>query len=255
MQTIVKLGVFPLAAVFALSVAGVAHAQDAGAQMNVTMEATVRPARPMPLDIMLEKKAQLRGDIRNVREEMRGDLQVERVETRVQMREAATGTARRDIMKESIEDRREIREDARAEIRGTLQERIQALVQTHIGNALQRMKTALGRFDNIIDRIESRIEKLKAAGTDTASVEASLATSASLVATAKADAQAVSDLVISVKAASDTASVKEQLRSTIEKATASIKAAHNSLFETAKKLSALVRASAEADTNATVETN
>ena len=120
---------------------------------------------------------------------------------------------------------------------------------------MRRMNAALNQFENIVTRIESRIEKLKARGVDTASVEASLSTSVGLVATAKVDVQALSTLVASVTESSDAASVKEQLRAAIDKATGSVKAAHRALLDTAKALSALVRVSAEAEASTSTETN
>lgn len=262
MQHVLKLSLLPLIAAAILGFTGIAYAEEgssgetgASADVTMTVRATTTRPRPMPLQIMQDKKAQLRGDIRDVRQEMRGDLKEERLETRVEMRNATSGDERRDIMRGSVEDRKEIRGEARLEIKGNIKERLQALVKTHVGAVIRRTNAALNQFENIVTRIESRIEKLKTRGVDTASVEASLSTSVGLIATAKVDVQALSTLVASVTESSDPASVKEQLRAAIDKATASIKAAHRALLDTAKALSALVRVSAEAEANTSTETN
>ncbi len=264
MQNIVKISLPPIALAILLGFTGMAYAEEnssgetsASAEVTMTVQATTTRPKPgpMPLQVMQEKKGELRQRAKDVRQEMRGDLKVERLETRVEMRNATTGAERRDIMKGSVEDRKEIRGEARAEIKGNIKERLQALVKTHVGAVMRRTNAALNQFDNIVTRIESRIEKLKARGVDTATVEASLSTSAGLVATAKVDVQALSTLVASVTESSDAASIKEQLRAAIDKATASVKAAHRALLDTAKALSTLVRASATAETSASVESN
>ncbi len=263
MQNVLKISLLPLIAAVIFGLAGIVYAEDgtaetsASAEVTMTVQATTtRPRpRPMPLQVMQEKKAQLREGVRGAVQDMRGDLKEEHLETRVEMRNATSGAERRDIMKGSVEDRKEIRGDARAEIKGNIKERLRALVKTHVGAAMRRMNTALNQFDNIIERVDSRIEKLKGRGIDTASVETSLSTSVGLVATAKADVQALSTLVESVNESSDAASVKEQLRAAIDKATASVKAAHRALLDTAKALSALGRASTQADTGTSAETN
>ena len=254
MQHIAKISLLPIALGMLFCLAGIAYAEENGSGTATVQATTTRP-RPMPLQIMQDKKAQLRGDIRDVRQEMRGDLKEERLETRVEMRGATSGPERRDIMRGSVEDRKEIRGEARLEIKGNIKERLQALVKTRIGAVIRRTNAALNQFDNIIERIESRIEKLKARGIDTASVETSLATSVGLVATAKTDVGALSTLVASVTEASDPATIKEQLRVAIDKATASVKAAHRALLDTAKALSTLVRASAASATSTPAGSN
>ncbi len=257
MQNLIRISLLPLVATLILSLAGVTYAEDGSAETSVTVGATTSRSkpRPTPLQVMQEKKARLLENARSIRQNLRGDLQEERAETRVELRAATSGPERRDIIKGSLEDRKEVRADARAEIKGNIKERLQALIKTHVGSIIRRLGAAFKQFDNIIERIDSRIQKLKQRGVDTSSVEASLSTSASLVATAKENAGALSTLVGSVSESSDAASVKEQLRTATDKATASVKAAHRALLETAKMLSAIIRASASVESSSSTEEN
>lgn len=202
----------------------------------------IRPLRPQPL-------MELREDARERIIELREGMQERRIETRTEIRNATSGEERRSIIKEVREDREEMRDRAQ-EIRGNIKERLQTLVRTHVGSVVKRSENALNMFDNLVSRMESRIDKLKERGADTASVETSLSSSVSLVATAKANLGALQTLVASVKESSDPATVKTQIRTAIEKVTASIKAAHASLLATARSLAQL-----SASVSADVETS
>ncbi len=240
-----------LASILLVGGAQVAQAQEAEveAEVEISAQATTsrpslpqRPPRPQPL-------MQLREDARERIIDLREGMQERRAEIRVDMQNASSGEDRRTIIKEMRENREEIRDRAQ-EIRGNIKERLQVLVRTHVGAVVKRSENALNMFDNLVNRMESRIEKLKERGADTASVEASLSASVALITTAKANLGGLQTLVASVQESSDPAVVKAELRVAIEKVTASIKAAHASLLATARSLAQL-----SASTSAEVETN
>lgn len=236
MQNILKVSLFPILVAVVLGFMGVnfAHAEETGAsaEANVSVEATL-PPKPNPLQII---RANLRENIKEHRTEVLTDL-----------KNATAGAERRGVMQDARDDR--------AEFRANIKERLQTLMRTHIGWIIHRLNAALNHFDNIVTRIESRIEKLQARGVDTASVEASLLTATGLMATAEIDVQALSDLIDSVTPDSDPATVKAEIRAAIEKTTASVKAAHRALLATAKMLTELVRTSIEVHATSSVEVN
>lgn len=243
MQYVTSISLPVAAVALILGIFGSVSAETVGVGTNVSVSATSE-VRPRPLQLLhdkleLQKKALV--EIRSIRQ----DAKDFRADVRIDLKAASSGAGRRDVLKE-----------ARTEIKTGIKERLQVLARTHLGSAIARLNAATRNFDNLISRIGSRIEKLKARGVATASVEVSLATAVRLTATAKADAKALTDLIGSITDASDPATVKAQIRAAIDTATASVKAAHLALLKTARELSGLtprVKAGAEATT--TVDTN
>jgi hypothetical protein len=128
---------------------------------------------------------------------------------------------------------------------------IKAMVRVHAGLIKQRFQLALRHFDNLLARIESRIDKLKAEGVATASVEAELSLAETANATAKADVQAVADFINSVDDSDDRATVRAELTAKVQQAQTSIRKAHQAIM---KVVRALVKAAVGAKlptTNAT----
>jgi len=231
-----------LALVLVFASMSIARAEETSVEGNASAEANVniQSPKPRPLQILNNIRA-------NIKDKIQGEVRDFKMEVRTDLRSATSGAERKDIIKDAREQKQEFRSN--------MKERLQALFRTHLGSAIARLNAALRHFDNFVERIESRIEKLKERGIDTASVETSLASSVSIIATAKVDVQALSDLLSSVSDTTDVETVKAAIRAAIEKATASVKAAHRSLVEVAKALSALVRASVEINSETTVDAN
>lgn len=239
----------PLAAMLIL-MSGVvfAYAQDDSIEIQAGVRVETPTPRPRPLQLLHDKRIELQQNARDAVKEIRQDAKNIRADVRLDIKAATTGAERRDILKDAREDR--------ADVRASIKTRLQGAVRANLGAAINRLHAATKGFDSLISRMESRIEKLKGRGIDATSVEATLSTAVSLTATAKADAEALSSIIGSVSDESDVASVKAQIRSGIEKATASTKAAHQALLKAAQELSALVRAnagSAEASGSTTVD--
>ena len=228
--------------VLALLLAGAttALAQGTSAEANVETDTSVNMR---PLQILHDTRAELKADARlelgGLKDEA-GDI---RTNARIELKNASSGPERRDIVRE-----------AGVELRANIKERLQVLFRTHLGSIMARLNAAIQHFDNIAARIESRIEKLDEAGVDTATVETSLSTAVEANAAAETNVNALSSLVASVTDGSNAETVKAEIRAAIHKATASIKVAHRAFLDTAKQLSALVRASAEINSDASVDT-
>lgn len=218
-------GTFVIALIALLGIAGTAFAQ-ANVSAQVDVDAEVKPLRPV--QILKEQREKIHS-VKDVMQERRLN---------------AAGNATN-----SPEERMRVQEarDRAQELRGSLRDRLHALTQTHLGNIVHRLNAALERFNNLIARIESRIEKLQEREIDTESVEASLEISVRLVAGAEADIQALERLIESVSDSDDAESVRAEIRAAVRKAIESIKAAHRGLLSTAKMLVALVRTSPGVD--------
>ncbi len=231
-----------LAAVLGFTGASIATAQETSASVGAEAEAGATVTGPQPL-------IQLREEARTKLQDLRQNMQDQRIDLRIQMNAATSSNERRDIIEEMRENREEARSDRQDAI-GSLKARVQALARTHIGSAIQRAENALNMFDNVVDRMESRIEKLRKAGIETATAEASLDASVKLVAKANADLAALKSAVDSVRDSSDADTVRIQIRAAIGQVTASVKAAHASLLETARVLAGIsANASADITTN------
>lgn len=208
----------------------------------------------------------IRTEAQETRQEFRTEAQDKREDFRqglkADMQNAATGT-RRDIMKGAIEDRKELQKEIqgdrtqmreelktkREEVRGEIKERKAALkdrikdaLKERLGTAIGRLNKATKQFDGLTTRIQTRIDKLKGAGVDTSTAETALASATALITTAKADITALESLVNTASSNADdtaTESIKAQIKTALEKATASIKAAHEGLKVTTQELAKL----------------
>ncbi len=247
---LVALGVL----LIAFGTVSFAHAED-DATVQVSAETTVqvdvrtatgtppkfRPGAPFQNKQLKEFKENAKDAIKDVS-----------AKARIEMRAASSSGEKKNIM-ENLREKKEDLKNDRKEKMQSFKERIQLLARTHIGASINRFTAAINHFENIAERIESRIDKLNDRGINTVNVEASLKTAVDLTATAKADVAALKTLLNSVTDTSDPATVKAQIRAAIEKATASIKAAHQALMKTARELSALVRASGGINSTTTVD--
>ena len=216
---------------------------ETSASTEISAEVQTAPLKTRPLQLLREKSMELKEKARTQVEDLKDEATEIRTNVRIDLKNASSGPERHDIVR-----------DARTELKANLKERLQALFRTHLGSVIARLNIALQHFNNFVSRIESRIEKLQERGVDATSVEASLTVAVSAIATAEADVEALSSLVSSVTDASDTETVKAEIRATINKAVESVKAAHRALVATTKDLVALVRASATINSTTTVDT-
>ncbi|MFZ2556036.1 MAG: hypothetical protein WAZ27_01265 [Minisyncoccia bacterium] len=253
---------FPLVLVIIVSFAFVgfalAHESDdpAHTEAHVNAEAGTGGApgaKPMkPLDLIRKAKEEKQ----NIQQNAMEDKKELRAETKIQMQNASSGAQKREVMKGAWDDRKDIaktRMASSSDLRGKIKD-IRGAIREHAGRVKERFALALRQFEKLMARVESRIEKLKADGVATASVEADLEAAKSANVAAKADVQAVADFVASVDETADRETVRTQIQTLTKEAQASIKAAHEALKTLVKNLSALAKENKpKVDTSASVE--
>lgn len=221
--------------VVSLGFVGFALAQEGTVSATVDAEATVQPKLPVkPLDLVRQRALEIKQNAGKV------DL---RAETKIQLQNASSGPERRDIARE------------RTASSTNLARKIKDAVRQHAGLIKQRFALALRQFEQLSGRIETRLEKMKAEGIATASVEAELEIAKTANAEAKADVQAVADFVASVDDSADRAAVRTQLQALIKQAQTSIREAHQALQKVVRSLVALAKENKpKTDASTSVET-
>lgn len=202
---------------------------DADISVTVTTPTPSPSGAVRPLDLARQKAMELKQGAANAR----GDW-----------RNASSGPEKRTIP---------AAKDRMASTTNLMQKARGAIAQ-HAGVIKQRFGLAIRHFEQFVGRIETRIDKMAAAGTDTASVEAQLEVAKTAQASAKADIQAVHDYVDGIEESADRTQVRTQLQTLVKTANESIKKAHLELQKTIKALVALSKTNKpEAKASASVE--
>lgn len=244
----------PLVLVIIVSFAfvGFALAHETDDPNHMHTEEDAKPVRPLDL---------IRAAKQNIQQGAQGAKAQLRIDTKKQMENASSGPDKRMIMQGAAGARVDIAKERQASS-SALRDRVKGAIRQHAGLIKERFSLALRQFEKIIQRIESRIEKLQADGVATATVEAELEIAKLAQAEAKADIQAVADFVASVDESADRTAVRTQLQSLIKDAQASIRAAHEALQKAVRALVALAKenrptpdTSASVEAEAEVETN
>lgn len=195
-------------------------AVDVGA--SATIE-TGTPGAPLmkPLDFIKARAKEIQGGGQPGKMEMRGDL-------KMKDRAASSSDERKDPAKMRMAST-------------TPGHGLKALIQMHGGVIKNRFNLAIAHMENILARIETRLEKIAAEGIDTSAV-VTLHTSAEVaVDKAEADAKAVADFAATASDASDRAAFKTQLETKLRTAHQSVKAAHKAVMDTVRALVSLAR--------------
>ena len=243
---------FPLVLVIVVSFAfvGFALAEEtsvdtsADASVQVSTEPSGKPIKP--LDLIRAKAGQIKQGAVDAKAQLQAN-------TRMNLQNASSGPEKRDIMKGAVNARIDIAKERKASTTD-LRQKMQGVIRQHAGLIKERFSLALRQFAQLTARIESRIEKLKADGVDTASVEADLTLSKAASASAKADIEAVGTFVANVDESADRATVRAELQTLTKKAQASIKAAHDALQKVVRGLVALAKENKpKVETSASVE--
>ena len=215
-----------------LAFSGVAFAQD-GAQSPLGI-----PPAPTPrhnVILIKEKRADLREAVKDVLDAFKTGAKDLRIDTKENMRSATSSTERREIEKNAIEQRR-VLIDARKASTTEIRDRRKELAREHVGKIGQRYSVAIKQFDNLASRIQSRIDKLRANGTDVSKAETALALAQTAISQVKTDARALADLLAQVNSGDDAKALRAQIEAAVKKVSASIKLAHKALEKAGKAL-------------------
>jgi hypothetical protein len=149
---------------------GVAFAQEeseSGSEEVVAVEAeaaTDREAARADIEASREAALEIRAEAEIARQETRSEIADERAttleerEATIEATRASTSTEREAIKEEMAEQK--------AERRAALSERASERITNLAANVSNRMDAAAARIQDIITRLETRIEKLEAAGLD-----------------------------------------------------------------------------------------
>lgn len=136
--------------------------------------------------------------------------------------------ARQEAREERVETRQAVRADRQAALSEIRQQRILNLS----ANVSNRMDAAVARLFSVIERLETRIVKMKEVGLDTAAAEAKLREAAEQVASARALLSNIDTLVYNATTSEQPLTNWQEVRTTYQEVARLIRASHQSLRET-----------------------
>tara|TARA_B100000508_G_scaffold134553_1_gene125396 strand:- start:429 stop:1169 length:741 start_codon:yes stop_codon:yes gene_type:complete len=198
------LGIFAIAAV--------ALAQETNTTAAEQMEAT---------RVQMQEQQQA---IQERQQEAQENMETRRAEI------ASTSAAKREGMQERVDERR-----------AQLQERAQTRITNLAANVSNRMDAMIERLQNIIDRIDSRIDKLQENNVDTSDAEASLASAQLSVDAAAAEIANIDSLVAEVAGSEDVRAAWATLKLQYQTIKDYLKTGHTELRNTVASLKAAAR--------------
>lgn len=223
--------------------------------VDVSAEASVQtsppPPGPRPLQQFREQKQQIIQETRDNKRELRRD-------TVQDLKAAMPGAGeRRDVVKQFKEDRGAIMENRREDMQD-LRQKMKEKVRQHAGLIRERFSNAIRHLNQIMARVETRIEKMKSSGVDVSSVESLQIKAEVAIDTAESDIAAVRTYIESVTDTSDRSVVRTELQAKVTTARESIRAAHTAVRAVVKSLVDLSKsikpsATIEAEASVTVE--
>lgn len=237
------IALIAIAACAALFYSPYAYAEEDGAevsaQASVTVNASTTNPRLAPLRILKseieEKRDMVKDRIGATRADIKATIEAritERKDTRGE--HASSSESRRDRMASSTE--------ARGKMKGRIS------LDMVLRNMVNRLTTAIERFENIASRIDSRIEKLKAEGKDVSAAVTLQSSAKAKIAEAKVAVSAIVQPSISAEPTREELKAAfEGIRAKVKAAEEAVKAAHKALLEV---VVALKRIDASAGANA-----
>lgn len=179
-----------------------------------------------------------------------------------EMRERAeerrqTAEERRLQMQDELEQRRVEAVARGEERRAALQERAQERLLNLAANMSNRMEAAIRRIDNVITRLESRIEKLKDTGVNTNEAEDHLATAKRYLTSASATLATIDTDVTQFITSNDPRAAWMRVKSIYESTRNDLRSAHQTLRDTVVSLGRAVAEyrSEQSDKNTEDKTN
>lgn len=191
------------------------------------LETSAAPTNPgnRPLDAIKERAQQIKQNAQGVKPIL----------------PRATSTMeKRDAAKNALEERTDA---ARARMASTtdIARGIKALILMHGGQIKNRFHLAITHLENILTRVDTRLDKMKTAGIDVSSVETLNTNAKTALIKAESDAKAVAEYVASVSDSNDRTNVRKELQSKIAIAQDSLKKAHAAVKEVVAALTKLAK--------------
>ncbi|MDO8553107.1 MAG: hypothetical protein Q7S01_06340 [bacterium] len=215
-----------------LAFSGIAFAEE-------TSQAAGSAPAPARATVIREKRADLKGALKDVQANFKTSVKDLRTGTKAQMQVASSSAERRAIERNAVQNTKALIQARKASSTKIIEQK-KELARKNVGKIEQRYVVAIKQFDNLVTRIQSRIAKMKSAGADTTKAEAALARAQTAIEQVKADAQKLADL-----RAQDQSGQAKELRARVEAAVkqvnASMKAAHNALDKAGKALTVIER--------------
>lgn len=207
---------------------------EAEAQVDTPLPISPLQPMPRPLDVLKARAQQIQ---QNTQQKVM-DL---RAETKMQLQGAPPGE-KREVMQGAVDARIDIARERQASS-SNLRQNIKDAFKMHGGEIKNRFQLAIRHLKGLLVRIDSRIDKMTAAGTDTSAVAELKVSADTAVAKAETDIKAVADLVASASDTADRAALRAELQAKIKTAHQSIKAAHEAIKKTVRALSDLAKSS------------
>lgn len=231
-----KISLLALAATAALlAFSGVTFAQE-----SVTVPSTMVPKN---IRALIQDTRVQRAGVKAAAQVSKENVQKKAVDLRQSTKNAMTAATssaeRRAIEKNAIEERKGIISERQASTTA-MKEQLNMLARQHVGAIEQRYAIAIKQFENLAGRIQSRITKMKAGGTDTTSAETALSLAQAAIAQVKTDAQALADVSAQVSSG-DAKVLRTRVEAAVKNVNASVKAAHSALEKAGKALTEGIR--------------
>ena len=210
-----------------------AHAQDVSVDANASASVNAQTGPMTPLEILKAKLQAAKHAAVDAKVQLRAD-------TKVQLQNASTSGERRDIKRGAVEERKDITKERFGSTTEAISQ-FKLTVRIHGGLIKERFVLAIKQLNNLLTRIQSRLDKMQATGVDVSSVVSLKADAQVATDKASADVQAVADFVANVSDTADRKAVKAELEAKIKTAQASIRAAHEALMKTIRALIQLAK--------------
>ena len=134
-----------------------------------------------------------------------------------------------DARRAEFEENQEARQELRTERRAALSEVRQQRIINLAANISNRMDAAVARLFTIIDRLESRLQKLEQQGVDTAAAKSSLQEAAQSLAEAKTALADIDTAVYNATTGEEAYTAWQDLRAHYQSIATSIRSTHASL--------------------------
>lgn len=178
-----------------------------------------------------------RERVQDIRSNVRGNVQERKENVKENVQE------RKENIKANVQERREnIKENAqerRTAVRENVAERRKAIIRNHFNRMMKRLEAALERGKKLGDRIQSRIEKAKANGKNTAKAQTALDKARAAWQEAKAALEEAKSKLEGVLSSTDPKAAFKEVHDLVVKARDKIKAVHAALVDAVTALKGL----------------